>query len=98
MSDAQPLIYPTVIIIDDFTVNRGTYAPDDFRHVHGAGLRVVFDLADLSNSRFIIAGGQSGNPLSRHYDDLLEAWRDNAGIMLGKRSGGNAVLRLEPGY
>jgi len=83
---------------DDFTVNRGTYAPDDFRHVHGAGLRVVFDLADLSNSRFIIAGGQSGNPLSRHYDDLLEAWRDNAGIMLGKRSGGNAVLRLEPGY
>ncbi len=83
---------------DDFTVNRGTYAPDNFQQVHGAGLRVVYDLADLSNSRFVIAGGQSGNPLSRHYDDLLEAWRDNAGIVLGKRSDGNAVLRLEPGY
>lgn len=83
---------------DDFTVNRGTYLPGGFRHVHGAGLRAVYDLSDLSASRFIIATGQSGNPLSRHYDDLLEAWRDNHGLAIGRRPEGGAVLRLEPGY
>lgn len=83
---------------DDFTVNRGTYLPGTFRHAHGAGLRVVYDLADLANSRFIIATGQSGNPLSHHYDDLLDAWRDNRGRLMGRRGDGSAVLRLEPGY
>lgn len=83
---------------DDFTVNRGTYQPGSFKHVHGPGLRVVYDLSDLSKSRFIIATGQSGNPLSRHYDDLVSAWRDNLGVMLGRRVDSTAVLRLEPGY
>lgn len=83
---------------DDFTVSRGTYLPKSFRHLHGAGLRVVYDLADLSKSRFIIATGQSGNPLSRHYDDLMGAWRDNKGLVLDRRSDTKAVLRLEPGY
>lgn len=83
---------------DDFTVNRGTYLPGSFQHIHGAGLRAVYDLADLSNSRFIIATGQSGNPLSRHYDDLLGAWRANRGLTLGRPIEGAAVLRLEPGY
>ncbi|MGE5517880.1 MAG: penicillin acylase family protein [Bacteroidota bacterium] len=83
---------------DDFTVNRGTYAPGSFRQVHGAGLRVVYDLNNLANSRFVIATGESGNPLSRHYDDQVNAWRDNRGQALGRRSDANAVLRLEPGY
>lgn len=83
---------------DDFTVNRGTYLPESFRHVHGAGLRVVYDLSDLSASRFIIATGQSGNPLSQHYDDLMQAWRDNDGLAIGRRVEGVATLRLEPGY
>ncbi|MBC7953026.1 MAG: penicillin acylase family protein [Rhodospirillaceae bacterium] len=83
---------------DDFTVNRGTYLPKSFRHLHGAGLRVVYDLADLSKSRFIIATGQSGNPLSRHYDDMISAWRDNKGLVLDRRTETKAVLRLEPGY
>lgn len=83
---------------DDFTISRGTYLPGSFRHVHGAGLRVVYDLADLSNSRFIIATGQSGNLLSRHYDDLMANWRANKGLTLGRRTDVPAVLRLEPGY
>jgi len=82
----------------DFTVNRGTYLPDSFRHVHGPGLRAVFDLSNLANSRFIIATGQSGNPLSRHYDDMMTAWRDNLGITMGRVQDSTAVLRLEPGY
>lgn len=83
---------------DDFTVNRGTYLPGTFQHVHGAGLRVVYDLDNLANSRFVIATGQSGNPLSRHYDDQLEAWRDNRGVTLGRHNDAAAVLRLEPGF
>ncbi|NFV79937.1 penicillin acylase family protein [Magnetospirillum aberrantis] len=83
---------------DDFTVNRGSYLPGSFRHVHGPGLRAVFDLSDLNNSRFVIATGQSGNALSRHYDDMMAAWRDNLGRTLERRTIGGAVLRLEPGY
>lgn len=83
---------------DDFTVNRGTYLPGSFQHVHGAGLRVVYDLDNLANSRFVIATGESGNPLSRHYDDQLEAWRDNRGVTLGRHKETAAVLRLEPGF
>ena len=41
-----------------------TDAEAPFAAVHGAGFRGVYDLADLARSRFIIAPGQSGNPLS----------------------------------
>jgi len=83
---------------DDYTISRGTFAPGQFTHVHGAGLRVVFDLANLDASRFIIAGGQSGNPLSRHYDDLMPAWLENRGMTLVKPAEGAASISLEPGY
>ena len=63
---------------DNFTVNRGTPGDraslTDFPHVHGPGLRAIYDLADLDNSRFMIAPGQSGNPLSPHWGDLAERW------------------------
>jgi penicillin amidase len=36
--------------------------------------RAVIDLADLEASRWALAGGQSGNPLSRHYRDLFAVW------------------------
>ncbi|TAN59154.1 MAG: penicillin acylase family protein, partial [Magnetospirillum sp.] len=85
---------------DDYTVSRGTYRPDakgtSFPQIHGPGLRAVFDLGNLANSRFVIATGQSGHPLSRHYADMMEAWRDNRLIWPGK-GGGTAVLTLEHG-
>jgi penicillin amidase len=68
-----------------YTLNRGASSgfggPIDereflFPHTHGAGFRAVYDLSDLSQSGFIIATGQSGHPLSRHFDDLIEPWRD----------------------
>ena len=83
---------------DDTTVNRATPRVDFdsvvFPDVHGAGLRAVFDLADLDRSRFIIAGGQSGNPLSAHYGDQVERWRDGRYIEL--RGEGTDVLTLVP--
>ena len=47
-----------------------------------AGFRGVYDLADPSRSRFIIATGQSEHPLSRHYADQLPLWRRGEGIRL----------------
>jgi len=62
----------------DNTLQRGKTSgtgPDPFQNVHGAGYRGVYDFADPDSSVFIIATGQSGHPLSRHYDDLGELWR-----------------------
>ena len=62
----------------DDTLMRGRTAgtgPNPWANVHGAGYRGVYDFADPDSSVFISATGQSGHPLSRHYDDLGELWR-----------------------
>jgi penicillin amidase len=46
-----------------------------YENRHAAGYRGVYDFADLDSSVFVISTGQSGHPLSRHYDDLSELWR-----------------------
>ena len=81
------------------TVNRGGMAIQDpdrpYRDRHGAGLRMILDFADLDSSRFIVVPGQSGNPLSHHYADLLEPWRRFAWLRLGPDTEGDTLL-LEP--
>ncbi|MCA8933655.1 MAG: penicillin acylase family protein [Rhodospirillaceae bacterium] len=71
----------------NFTLNRGATpivsAERAFQDVHGAGYRAVYDLADLGRSQFMIATGQSGNPLSPYFDDLIEPWRDGEWLTLG---------------
>jgi len=62
----------------DNTLQRGQTrgeAPGPFHNKHGAAYRGVYDFADPDSSVFIISTGQSGHPLSRHYDDLGELWR-----------------------
>ncbi len=62
----------------DQTLMRGRVSgrdPHPFLNVHGAGYRGIYDFADPDSSVFVIATGQSGHPLSRHYDDLGELWR-----------------------
>ncbi|WP_022704852.1 penicillin acylase family protein [Pseudorhodobacter ferrugineus] len=62
----------------DFTLMRGLTSgeePDPYLNVHGAGYRGVYDFADPDSSVFILSTGQSGHPLSRHYDDLGVLWR-----------------------
>ena len=62
----------------DHTLQRGrTSGTGDspFENVHAAGYRGVYDFADPDSSVFIISTGQSGHPLSRHYDNLGELWR-----------------------
>jgi penicillin amidase len=64
-----------------------------WQHVHGAGLRLVADLADPDSTLAVIATGQSGHPLSPHWSDLLPAWRDGGTIRLG-RTPSDPTLRL----
>jgi len=51
----------------DSAVNRSTFGPS---------YRGIFDLSDLDKSLYAHPTGQSGNPLSDHYDDLFPMWRD----------------------
>jgi penicillin G amidase len=44
----------------------------------GPTLRMVVDLAEPERSRFIATTGQSGHPLSRHYRDHAQLWREGA--------------------
>ena len=62
----------------DYTLNRGAMShmgDDPYANVHAAGLRAVFDLADLDRSMFIVSTGASGHPLSDYYDNLSPLWR-----------------------
>ncbi|MBM3485484.1 MAG: penicillin acylase family protein [Alphaproteobacteria bacterium] len=90
---------------DAFTINRGgtPIARDrnPFEHVHGAGFRAVYDLADLGRSVFTVATGQSGSVFSRHYDDLTVGWRDGRTITIpldaaAARKDAIGVLVLSP--
>ena len=86
------------------TINRGTYASPGnglFPHVHGPGLRAIFDMANPGEARFMIAPGQSGHIASPHFGDLAPAWRDGRYIVLNGtrdevRRAATSELKLTP--
>ncbi|CAN5881089.1 hypothetical protein BH23ACT12_BH23ACT12_19540 [soil metagenome] len=47
-----------------------------------ASLRFVADVGNWDACEWIIPAGQSGNPLSPHYDDQLPLWREGKGITI----------------
>lgn len=57
-----------------------------FEDVLGAGFRAAYDLGALDQSRFMIATGQSGNPLSGLYGNLALRWRDGQTVSLAPAS------------
>lgn len=67
---------------------------EPFRDRHGPTLRMIVDLARPDAARFMITPGQSGNPLSPHWGDLVQRWRDVGYLTFGDdRSGGELVLQ-----
>ena len=70
------------------TVNRGSTAIRDdakpYEQRFGAGLRIITDLASPADARMIAAPGQSGNPLSPHFSDLLQRWRQFDWLVPGR--------------
>jgi penicillin G amidase len=45
-----------------------------------ASVRMVIEVGEWDATRFSLPGGQSGNPFSRHYDDLLPLWLRGDGV------------------
>ncbi|WP_157231118.1 penicillin acylase family protein [Kiloniella laminariae] len=69
------------------TINRGSPSLREsqnlaFPNVHGPSFRAVYDLTNLDNSSFLLATGQSGNPLSGFYGNFLSRWRDGIYVKL----------------
>jgi penicillin amidase len=56
---------------------------------------MIADLAVPAESLMIAVPGQSGNPLSPHFSDLLMRWRDFGWLVPG-RAPPVATLTLEP--
>jgi penicillin amidase len=89
----------------DHTLLRGQMpgtGPEPYLNVHGSGLRAVYDFSDPDSSVFVIATGQSGHILSRHYDDLAALWRRAEYIPMSldaslARAGAIGVTRIRPG-
>jgi penicillin amidase len=58
----------------DANTPNNTRHDDTFRQVHGASYRHVLDLADWNRGLATSTPGQSGQPGSPHYGDLLPLW------------------------
>jgi len=86
------------------TINKSGFLFDvsgRYPAVYGPAMRIVIDFADVEQAQSVLPTGESGNVLSRHYDDqagmyLKCGYRDmlmNPGQI--RKSG--SVLMLEPG-
>ncbi|WP_235561891.1 penicillin acylase family protein [Marmoricola sp. Leaf446] len=49
-------------------------APEGYDVTTAPSMRMVVDLADLDDSRWVLLGGASGHPASPHYTDQLDTW------------------------
>lgn len=85
---------------DGMTVNLAAYLfTSPFTPLVGPTYRQVIDLGDLSASRWIVAGGASGDPRSPHYTDQLDRWRAGEYLPMVFRppdAPGGTLLRLLP--
>lgn len=64
-------------------------------------MRMVVEQGDWEAARFILLGGQSGNPLSPHYDDMVPLWARGEGVPIhwapeAVRDAARYVLTLLP--
>ncbi|MEO1552034.1 MAG: penicillin acylase family protein, partial [Pseudomonadota bacterium] len=75
--------------------------PTPYINTHAAGYRMVVDFSDPDASRFVLATGQSGHFLSRHYDDLSVLWRRGEYLSMSldpvlARAGADGITELTP--
>jgi penicillin amidase len=59
---------------DNTTVDATYFGGPSFDQLAGASYREIFDLSDWDNALGVNVPGQSGQPASPHYDDLLPLW------------------------
>ena len=88
----------------DNTLQRGKTigtGPNPYLNVNAGAYRGVYDFADPDSSVYVISTGQSGHPLSRHYDDLGELWRRGEYVPMSldetlARAGATGITTLRP--
>jgi len=68
--DLDPLARPG----DGSTVCATTYGGNNYEQTHGASYREVFDVGNWDDSKGINVPGESAQPGSPHYGDLLPIW------------------------
>jgi penicillin amidase len=61
---------------DEDVLQATGFDDDSYAQRSGASYREIFDLSDWDRSRAINVPGQSGQPVSKHYDDLLPLWSE----------------------
>ena len=61
---------------DEYTVNATGYPDNSFDQVSGASYREILDLSDWDYSVAVNVPGQSGQPASPHYSDLMPLWSE----------------------
>ena len=87
----------------DYTLMRAknqNFGDEPYANINAAGYRMLIDFSDLESSLYIISTGQSGHPLSLHYDDLAQLWRRGEYIPMVldpvlARAGSVGVIKLK---
>lgn len=70
--------------VNNATVSfRNDAAP--FQSYFGSTLRMIVDLSNLDDTRFMMTPGQSGNPISKHYNDLVAGWQQRRWLQFQKQ-------------
>jgi penicillin amidase len=72
LTDPSPVSRPG----DEYTVNATGYYDNSFDQVSGASYREILDLSDWDHSASVNVPGQSGQPASPHYSDLIPLWSE----------------------
>jgi penicillin amidase len=84
---------------DGYTVNVAPFSRSElFKQYHVPSFRQIVDLQDFNRSLYVTTTGQSGNVLSRHYDDMIERHRDVEYLPMtfGRENVQGQVLTLQP--
>lgn len=80
------------------TVNAAPFSLGDnsrFLQFFGATYRQIIDMGGSGKSYFISATGQSGNPISPHYDDFISLYAEGRYLPMSTQASAG-VLQLQP--
>jgi penicillin amidase len=85
-----------------FSPRAASYRISDFKVTSGASFRMVLDVGNWDDSRFINTPGQSGDAYSAHYRDLAPLWAagDYAPLLYSREAvekAARSVISLKPG-
>ncbi|MDH3641637.1 MAG: penicillin acylase family protein, partial [Gammaproteobacteria bacterium] len=62
------------------TTNNTSFRPEDFLVRSGASFRMVVDVGQWDDAEMTNAPGQSGDPRSEFYNNLLQGWAEDSGF------------------